>query len=310
MSEFVGVTHFINLSQQTIYGGNPLKQQALMFDKIAIANLYVLLRNRREFIKELNTDFRDIDWLLEQGVVVEAEKLLEGKKLVRTVVSDLYHELTHLQHELLRQMEKKKRNTDKKRARFINFSAETGETEARFLSLLIRQSLNLEAYPIINKYPSPLVSQTNKSEVLEIVLKKLPAPDELTPWEQLLEFRDDADSRYKFLALREWASEIARMKLAPSEVEQKLEFLIASYEDHMRLHKIKTRLTTLKTIVLAESGFITGGWLTGLGALPGIIGMVAAPLYSIRQHKLSLLEEERKAPGKEIAYIIKARETF
>jgi len=112
------------------------------------------------------------------------------------------------------------------------------------------------------------------------------------------------------MALREWTSEVAKMKLSPNEVEEKLEALLSSYEDHMRLHKMKFRWDTLKTIILAETGFITRGWLTGLGALPRIVGMVAAPLYSIRQHKLSLLAEERKAPGKEIAYIIKAKEVF
>jgi hypothetical protein len=100
------------------------------------------------------------------------------------------------------------------------------------------------------------------------------------------------------------------MKLKPSEVEEKLEALLSSYEEHMRLHRIKTRWDILRTLVLAEVGFITGGWLTGLGALPGIAGMVTAPLYSVKQRKMALLEEERKAPGKEVAYIIKAKETF
>jgi len=182
MPGLIGVTHLINLSNWFVFGRNPLKQQALMFDKIAIANLYILLNNRKHFRKELNTYYRDIDWLLEREIVVEAEKLLDRRELVRTEVSDIYHELTHLQHELLKRMERQKRRSAKKQDEFINFSNETGETEARFLSLLIRQSLTLEAYPVISKYPTPLSTQANKSEVLEIVLKRLPVPDESTSW--------------------------------------------------------------------------------------------------------------------------------
>jgi hypothetical protein len=281
-----------------------------MFDKIAIASLYALLRNPGYFGEEIEVDFKDIDWLIEHGVVVEAEKLLEGKELITSPESEIFHGLTHLQNELLRRKEKKKRRTNRQKDEFLALAREAADSEARMLSILIRQSCNLEAYPVASKYPTVVAPQADKSEVLEIVLHKLPMPDEQTSWEQLLEFRNDPDSRHRFLALRQWTSDIARMRLNPNEVEEKLEVLIAGYEDHMKLHKIKTRWDTLKTIVLAEAGFITGGWLTGLGALPGIAGMVASPIYSIRQHKLSLLGEERKAPGKEIAYVIKAKKTF
>lgn len=269
MSEFIGVTHITNLSYWGVLGVDPFKQQALMFDKIAVANLRILLKNREIFRDGIETYFRDIDWLIEREIVVEAEKLLKEKQLVPSLEAELYHGLTHIQNELLTRMERRKRRTSKQRNKFINLAQAAGEDEARMLSLLIRQSCNLEAYPVSSKYPSVLAEQAVKSEVVEIILKKLPVPNEQTSWEHLLEFRSDPDSHLKFLALREWASDIARMKLSPNEVEEKLETLIANYEDHMKLHKIKTKWDSLKTIVLAETGFITGGWLTGLGALPG-----------------------------------------
>lgn len=305
MSEFMGVTHLVNLMHQEVYGRDLLKQEALIFDKLVIANLRVFLGNRKTFKEYL----KDIDWLMEQEIVVGAEELLEGKQLVLSLESEIYHQLTHLQFELVKRLERRKRKKEKQKTNFISMTEKASDDEARWLSLLLRQSLNLEAYPVTTQNPVPPVRST-KGDVVEIILKKLPVPDDKTPWEQILEFRSDPDSRNKFLGLREWASEVARMKLNPNEVEQKLESLVSSYEEHMKLHKIKTRWDSIKTIVLAEAGFITGGWLTGLGALPGIAGMIATPLYSIKQRNISLAEEERKAPGKEIAYIIKAKRNF
>jgi len=38
--------------------------------------------------------------------------------------------------------------------------------------------------------------------------------------------------------------------------------------------------------------------------------MVVIPLYPIRQRQVALFEAELKAPGREVAYIMKAREEF
>jgi hypothetical protein len=38
--------------------------------------------------------------------------------------------------------------------------------------------------------------------------------------------------------------------------------------------------------------------------------MIANPLYSIKQRRIELTSAELKAPGKELAYIIKSNESF
>ena len=67
----------------------------------------------------------------------------------------------------------------------------------------------------------------SSGEVLQIALNALPVPDESTPWEQIIEYRSDEDSRHKFLDLRNWMSEMARSELTAVEAEQKLEYLIS-----------------------------------------------------------------------------------
>jgi hypothetical protein len=178
-------------------------------------------------------------------------------------------------------------------------------------SIELTEGVGVDAYPILPDIaPGTEKTRSNKDEVMEIVINAMPIPDDTTPWEQIIEFRNDPDSQSKFLTLKNWINEVARMKLEANEVEDKLKALINDYTNHMKVHKIKTKLDTLKTIVLTEAGLITSGWLTGLGALPGVVGMVITPLYSMKQRQVALLEEEQKAPGREIAYIIKSRESF
>jgi hypothetical protein len=171
----------------------------------------------------------------------------------------------------------------------------------------------MDAYPIFtmpcgcSPVENPIAT---KNEVIEISLKNLPMPDYSTPWEQILEYRSDTDSKIKFSRLRHWMSKTARVNNKPNEVEEEIETLIDDYSQHMKTHKIKTRLDTLKTIVVAEIGLFTGGWLTGVGVLPGLIGMIATPLYSIKQRQVEITAEELKAPGREIAYIVESNESF
>jgi hypothetical protein len=148
-----------------------------------------------------------------------------------------------------------------------------------------------------------LEAQSKKTVVIQLALKSLPIPDESTSWEQIIEYRSDPDSRSKFLALRHWMSEVARAELAPAEVEEKLEYLIDQYQKHMRLHRMKTNVGTLETIVTTGAEF--------LGDLVSFKwGKAAEALFSLKRRQVALLEGELTAPGNEVAYIVKARETF
>ncbi len=131
-----------------------------------------------------------------------------------------------------------------------------------------------------------------------------------TPWEQIKDFRSDPTSRSKFFALKDWINEVASMNPPCTEVEDKLKARIADYETHMKVHKLKRKLDTLKIIACAEVGFLTTAKLTGWGTLMTAAGMIVTPFFTIKQQQVKLLEAEQKGPGREIAYIVKSRETF
>lgn len=150
--------------------------------------------------------------------------------------------------------------------------------------------------------PSPVVKQ-GKGNVVQVVLKSIPVPDESVSWEQIIEYRSDSDSQSKFLALRHWISEVARAELTPAETEEKLQYLVDQYQQHLNLHRMKTNVGTLETIVTTSAevlgNLVSFKW-----------GKAAQTLFAIKRRKMALLEGELTSPGREVAYIVKARERF
>lgn len=141
------------------------------------------------------------------------------------------------------------------------------------------------------------VNLRGQHEVVQIVLNALPIPDNSTPWEQVVDYRSDPDSRDKFLDLRNWMSEVSRAKLTPIEIGQKLEYLLSQYKRHMGIHKIKTKTGTLEML------------LTTTAEIPEEVlhlkpSKAIKALYAFKHRRIALLEGELTSPGNEVAYII------
>jgi len=170
----------------------------------------------------------------------------------------------------------------------------------RKLCIQLRELNRMDAYPIFSQIvPVVPVEDDQKCEVIEIVMKTLPLPGDNVSWEQIVDFRQDPDSQSKFLALRHWISETARGELTPAEVEEKLEYLIDQYQQHMKLHRMKTNAGILETVVVAATDLGSFKW-----------GKAAQALFSVRRNRICLLEGELTSPGSEVAFIVSAREKF
>jgi hypothetical protein len=140
------------------------------------------------------------------------------------------------------------------------------------------------------------------SPVLDIVLKALPLPEESVPWEKIRDFRDDADARANLLALRQWTRKVAAANTPAMEIREELEYLRASFDSHMRFHRMKTRPGVLRTLVSLPTAL-------GKAAKLDFGGAVDALLIA-KTREIALLEAERSAPGREVAFISKAAEKF
>ena len=146
-------------------------------------------------------------------------------------------------------------------------------------------------------------SQTALSDAVHIVLNAMPEPDEMTSWDRIIEFRKDPDTEHKRLGLRHWMRKVAQGNYSTAEVSDELAWLLSDYEAYLRLHEMKVNIGALET-VLTAAGEVAEDLvklkLSKLAKLP----------FVLKHRKLALLEAEITAPGREVAYIVKARHEF
>ena len=322
MKKFVGVTHC---------GGQQLfipKRELLIFDQIAIIGLYEGIRWLRESIHSDPYIADELEWLLQQGMIFEPKKSIDPRmkkikefkyffemaaKNIKKYKKELLYYPTWITYEngKTKYIEPKlepKKLKHKKISSFRKF-LEYYEGMQLFLTRCICIQLaildQIDAFPMI-QIPDKIkhsIFSAKKSDVIQITLQNLPILDEKTPWEDIVEFREDPDTKSKFLALRNWMSEVARAKLSSSEIEEKIEWLLHKYQRIIEIHKLKFKKGVLETVITSGAEFIED-------LIKLRFSKVAKQLFSIKRRKIELMEAEMKAPGREISYIIKAREKF
>lgn len=314
MREFVGVKSFLEFSISP-----SLKREALIFNRIAIPDLCNWLRVAREipaipaFVLTSRDFLNELDWLREQGIAFEIRAQPCKQKISDEEYTNVLLQEDDI-HKRLKEVgpppyiEEIDSNSDAETLFkaftpvALNFKAQA--VRARRLSIELTKLSNQDAYPIslFNSF-TEAQTQSRKHDVVQLSLRALPVPDDSTPWEQIIEYRSDPDSKSKFLALRHWMSKVARAELPPAELEEEIEVLIDQYQQHMRVHRMKTNARMLETVLI-----------TGAEMLAGLVShkwsKAAQALLSINTRQVALLEGELTSPGRELAYIVKAREKF
>lgn len=257
----------------------PLKKASLLFDKIYISET-PLKSHFKKFIKN-----PEIEFLVKQSILLGFNDL--------EIIKDIKpNEQTG---ELIRVLNNKINNLTSET--IFNFI----DIVSRLKALILSLHLNENFFPLL--YTSKgFVECDKKAEVVQFVLKNIPEPDENTPWEQIIDFRSDEDTRLKYLALINWVNEIAKSNYTIGEIKDKYEYLYLDYKRSYKRHKMKSGLGTLEILTAASIGFLSSDIPTALTA--------ASHLFKVGTSTLNLLKEEGNIPGKEIAYIYKAKKTF
>lgn len=262
-----------------------LKRQLLLFDKIIWPREWIDITNA-EFEKSIRiTSERnpEIEWLIERGFLEECEISFEN-------MNQYLKEL-----EFFNDYPK----WDQKRLTTI-----VSEFYLRAFTLYVNENNYIESTPILSKNCFKNRTNITKNEkVVGVIIKNLPFPDEMTPWEQIMDFKKDQDNKNNLIALKRWINKISRGDLNVHETEDEVEYLIKNFEKKIKYHNIKKRNFILKTFINVP-----------LEILENIIkikwGKISDSLFSIIEARLELLEAESMIEGRELAYIVEAKDTF
>lgn len=174
----------------------------------------------------------------------------------------------------------------------------------RGMAIDLRDNFSVNAFPI---YPSLKILNDNfksgNNDVVEVVLHSIPEPDfETTSWEQIIDFRNDPDTKKKLNNFRIWIQRITKSGISENELYEEITYYLNQYEEHIKYHRMKINRGIFETLLMASAEIIEGLFFKPT--------KIVKALFTFKHKKLELLEAELKAPGRDLAYLLKAKEEF
>jgi hypothetical protein len=277
------------------------RKRLLIFDRIAFPNA-------RQFVGDVRSAegaarFKTFLWLRERGLLFEQVSGIPR----RVSSSDARVVTASMRREGLGRFES---------PLYGSINEKQGERldgHARVWALEMRESFGLNAVPmaltwrpvplgIRGHLPPPDVPLT-KADVLEVVIKQIPTPGEAHSLEDIVAFREVARSQGLVQALRASIYDLARGSADPFEVSERIADLMSRYERALSIEKMSRDTGVLETIVVSTAevaeALVKFKWATA-----------AKKLFEVRHKRIDLMKAQLTLPGREVAYIVKAREEF
>lgn len=146
---------------------------------------------------------------------------------------------------------------------------------------------------------------TKRTKVVRAVYDKIPMPDANTAWEAIHDWRADTQARSLFNRLRHWMSRSTESSSSIATLSEEMEVLLDDYSSYMEVQHAKIPKGQFGAICLAGVEF--------LESLPSIrISPLVKALFKpeIRDAALTTREGDLRAPGRELAYIVRTQEIF
>jgi hypothetical protein len=295
-----------------------LKQEALLFDQIGIYKLSNFYRTLEDSVHLFNRFvpnspnkpeiiISELEWLQQKGVIFELkikEELSESHfRHLDPNTGQKYEDAKNLLRKVIEIQTLDLKNVDGEK-RKLELIREQQVALLRLMSIVMETARGITT---VTTFPSSeyaaQLPNSSKGNVAQIVINNLPLPSNETPWEQIIDYRDDSETQKHLSSLRRWISRTSKQNLSSLEIEEEIESLIYDFQEHMKFHKMKINTETLEVLVNSSADVI-GNLLTLK------FSKLLDPLFAIKKRQLSLLEAEITAPGKEMAYIIKTRDVF
>ena len=145
--------------------------------------------------------------------------------------------------------------------------------------------------------------RVTKYDVVKIEVGALPGPLEYVPWQQILEYRNDPDTKGSFLMIRDWLSEVARGSYTLDQVAETVEYLVNRFRRNLEAHAINSTTIGLVAYVVTTPEFsqtvacAEADWKT-------------RPLFFVEHLQIGLLEGELSSPGSAVAYLMEMDLSF
>ncbi len=311
----------VNLSFENEAESAMLKRLSLLFDDIYVDDFS--FKNAKFTLPlldnvESNAIATEIEWLIDKGIVktykVDKSKL-PLSPLDNSLLDDILETDKHIHENLIyndEYLKTKDHDTTKisEGLQFVGALMMTRELKEKMddIGTRIRSSYlsikddTKQFIPILNSFES-YTTKKSPDAALHFILGKVPMPDVNTSWEELIDFRSDEDTRRKYYALIDWVNEMARSNMPLTHLADKYNYLYSEYIKQYSLHKMKSSFTNIELLIMGGIEFISllvnHNYATAFKSL-----------INIGKQNSSLLEQEQKLSGREVAYIHSVKNRF
>lgn len=319
----IGVVDCISLLSSPL----SLKQRILFFNEIRIFGLDFFLDSIRELSngsktsKDIKTNltFNDAEWLVDKGILNEASIDTDGPNLFDDAEYASYLEGWAESHRKFDQYEASD-FVEEAKGRFIlpwQFPAHDDwpktldhvSTQIWLETAYYRtraQCMDLQYGELANAIPlDHLLTDCNnkfsvKGYAIEASIKGIDIPDEETPWQDIIDFGVDSETKKQLSGFHRYISKLGREISNPVEIIQELEHLEREFNSHIRLSGMKTNYGTLESIVVVAAEVFENLATFNLSK-------AAKSIFFLKNHRIAMLEAEQSNPGKAISFLVNAK---
>ena len=309
-----------------------LKRDLILFDHIVYPYLGVKLDliyhlYNRLIGPELKIHIAEFERLKDMGIVIDYK--ISGRnndiKILKNTLNDkelfLYEsflsmsqELAHAERKLYEQYTYEANPLKRQEALKIFIHRESmRESLMSLLATMHMQHIdNFDAVnsQIIQKgYPigQKMLQSVEKPTVYQFLLNDLPFPSDITPWQDISDYKSEIDSHRRLATLRNWLNKVIKGEYTVNELVDEYEDFYLNFEEAMKRHTIKTKKSLLKILVVGGAEILEDVVKLRLKNITEKIFKTA--VQATAEH-VKLTEAEASAPGKELAYMFFSKEKF
>jgi hypothetical protein len=181
------------------------------------------------------------------------------------------------------------------------------EIHKRLAAVTLRTLHGMDALCVNSLHANPRAGDIDRvighQDVINILVDGLCIPDDRTSWQDVLSFRSEYESPQLLRQLRVWVTELIHGKLTYREASEKIDYLKNEYKANARRAGVRATLATVKTMVVGSASMIENSLKLRLAAL------AEAP-FKLLEARAALVEEERKVPGRDLAFMVRVEDRF
>jgi hypothetical protein len=291
------------------------KREILLFDRIGIPDLDGAIRHYKENKLFKNSQkASEMEYLIEKEILFDPDKYEWNDKLLS--VNEIQHDaktLAILSDELDRIfniVEKYKLDPEEQvvsflaKRQYISLGPQVLAYRVRLACSKLNVGYGFDSYPLFKSADDFHFSLNNpKNETMKIVLNNIPIISDDVSYERIFDFKNDPDTKSKYLGLINWINDISKKDYSQNEITDKIAWLMNEYVRHIELYELKYEVGTWETIITSSTEILENMMKLKFSS-------IAKSLFSIGKQKTSLLESELNTPGREVAYTIKAKNEF